>query len=260
MAARLLRPQHRFMNASSRPAPTLDAESLAWIARLCPQSSERAAAVEDLRALLLKASQFEVGRRRAALASLCGDERQELAQRCADDALLALLGKLDDFRGGSRFTTWAEKFALLEAAVTVRRLAWEGHVLPAVPEDLSWLGTTDSTGSEGVEMKRALQEAIEHQLTPHQREVLLSLTLNNVPVDVLAERLNTTRGALYETVHDARQALRVALAARGIDPNPPQAEATHGAADLEQPRTPSPGAGLALRLRSRWRAKTSALP
>ena len=53
-------------------------------------------------------------------------------------------------------------------------------------------------------------------LTTHQREVLVAVTLNDVPIDVLAERLNTTRGALYKTVHDARQKLRRVLAARGL--------------------------------------------
>ena len=53
-------------------------------------------------------------------------------------------------------------------------------------------------------------------LTPHQRDVLVALTLNDVPIDVLAERLGTTRGALYKTLHDARRNLRGHLAARGL--------------------------------------------
>ena len=254
------------MNPSGPPASVPDAGSLAWITRLSPQSSERAAAVDDLRALLLRASRFEVGRRRAALPSLDHDDREELAQRCADDALSAVLGKLDQFRGDSRFTTWANKFALLEAAIKVRRLAWEGHEIPVAPERLSWLVATDSMGPPPPGTTRlftALQEAIEHELTPHAREVLLSLTLNNVPVDVLAERLNTTRGALYETLHDARRQLRVTLAARGIDPNLPQAEpaaSTRVAVGLERTRTTSRRTRLAARIRSHWRAKNSALP
>jgi RNA polymerase sigma-70 factor (ECF subfamily) len=34
---------------------------------------------------------------------------------------------------------------------------------------------------------------------------------------VLAERLNTTRGALYKTLHDARRKLRGRLAADGFE-------------------------------------------
>ncbi len=54
-------------------------------------------------------------------------------------------------------------------------------------------------------------------LTPHQRRVLLAVVLDDVPIDVLAERLGTTRGALYKTIHDARARLRAALAQGGFD-------------------------------------------
>ena len=60
-------------------------------------------------------------------------------------------------------------------------------------------------------MLKAITDGIE-QLTPHQREVLVALAINGVPIDVLAERLDSTRGALYKTLHDARKALRAYLA------------------------------------------------
>jgi RNA polymerase sigma-70 factor (ECF subfamily) len=63
----------------------------------------------------------------------------------------------------------------------------------------------------------ALRTAIVEQLSVHQREVLVAITLNGVPIDVLAERLNSTRGALYKTLHDARRKLRKVLAAQGFD-------------------------------------------
>ncbi|MDF2776067.1 MAG: sigma-70 family polymerase sigma factor, partial [Geminicoccaceae bacterium] len=70
---------------------------------------------------------------------------------------------------------------------------------------------------EDAELLRAIVEAIGTTLTPHQREVFSALALNGVPIDVLAERLNTTRGALYKTLHDARRKLRAALADAGHD-------------------------------------------
>jgi len=39
-----------------------------------------------------------------------------------------------------------------------------------------------------------------------------------VPIDVLSERLDTSRGALYKTLHDARQKLRRALEERDAAP------------------------------------------
>ena len=52
------------------------------------------------------------------------------------------------------------------------------------------------------------QHAVRTELTPHQRDVFVALALNGVPIDVLAERLDSTRGALYKTLHDARRKLR----------------------------------------------------
>jgi RNA polymerase sigma-70 factor (ECF subfamily) len=63
------------------------------------------------------------------------------------------------------------------------------------------------------ERLRAVMAAIASELTPHQREVLTALVLAEIPIDVLAERLNTTRGALYKTLHDARVRLRRAVGA-----------------------------------------------
>ena len=197
----------------------LDLESQTWIDRLSPQSPHREAAIVALHAHLLKAARYEVARRRASYPHLRGDDFDDLAQQSADDALVCILGKLDDFRGDSRFTTWAYKFALFEAATKIRRRAWQGRELPLEPESWSLIaqaGATPHEDAETTELLIALQDAIRTQLSPHQREVLVAVTLNGVPIDVLADRLNTTRGALYKTVHDARHKLRRALSARGL--------------------------------------------
>jgi len=202
------------------PTP-LDAESRTWLLRLQPESRDREAAIEALHALLLKAARFEVGRRCAAHPHVRGNDFDDLAQQSADDALLAILGKLDDFRGDSRFTTWAYKFVLLEAAVKVRRRAWQGREVPLEPENWLAMADTRTAPHEDVETREllaALQHAIRRELSPHQREVLLAVTVGDVPIDVLAERLNTTRGALYKTIHDARRKLRSSLVARGLRP------------------------------------------
>ncbi|MFL5838391.1 MAG: RNA polymerase sigma factor, partial [Solirubrobacteraceae bacterium] len=186
----------------------LDAESKAWVDRLGPDSRDRDRAIAALHALLLKGARFEVNRRCAAFPQLRGDDQDDLAYQSADDALLAVLGKLDDFRGDSRFTTWAYKFALLEAAVRLRRLSWQGREVPLEPaawEAVAAERLSPHSGAETRELLTLLRRAIDEQLTPHQREVLVAVALRDVPIDVLAERLDTTRGALYKTLHDARQ-------------------------------------------------------
>jgi RNA polymerase sigma-70 factor (ECF subfamily) len=193
----------------------LDLESRRWVERLGADSPERDAAIESLHALLLAAARFEINRRRAAMPHLRGSDHDDLAHQSADDALVAILSKLADFRGDSRFTTWAYKFALLEAAVKLRRRAWQGREVPLEPERWALIaggGSTLQQGAERAELLAALREAMERDLTPHQRRILVAVALDGVPIDVLAERLGTTRGALYKTIHDARRRLRAALA------------------------------------------------
>ncbi len=170
--------------------------------------------------LLLKAARFEVHRRRTAFEHTHDSDREDLAQQSADDALMAVLNKLSDFRGESRFTTWAYKFALLEAAVKVRRRVWREREVQLEPEAWSAIADRMQTPHGDVETREIialLQQAIRDDLSHHQREVLVAITMNDVPIDVLAERLHTTRGALYKTLHDARRKLRAVLAARGMD-------------------------------------------
>ena len=199
----------------------LDPESRRWLDRLDADSGERAVAIDELHALLLRAARYEVGRRRRAFPHLRGDDHDDLAHQAANDALIAVLGKLEDFRGDSRFTTWVYKFALYEAAVKIRRRGWQGREVPLVdPEgwDVMPGEGAPERDAEQRELLDAVREAIATDLTAHQRDVLLAVTVHDVPIDVLAERLDTTRGALYKTIHDARRKLRAALAARGITP------------------------------------------
>jgi RNA polymerase sigma-70 factor (ECF subfamily) len=194
----------------------VDPESEAWIERLTPGSPDLEAGIEELHSLLLRGARFEVNRRRGTHPHLRGDDYDDLAQQSADDALLAVLRKLDDFRGESRFTTWAYKFALLEAAARLRSRAWQGREIPTEPADWGSFASCDSTAQEDLEMKdllAALREAIATDLSIHQREVLIAVALNDVPIDVLAARRGTSRGAIYKTMHDARHKLRAAIGA-----------------------------------------------
>ena len=190
--------------------PPLDADTRAWLRDLRAQGPVRDDAVARLHALLLRAARFETGRRRASHPHLRGD-LDDIAQEAADDALLAVLARLDDFRGLSRFTTWAYKFALYQASVKVRRRAWQGREVPV--EDEAWgvlasAAVGPGEAAEQSELLRAIRAGIAEALTPRQRSVLVALVLNEVPIDVLAERERTTRGALYKTLHDARRKLR----------------------------------------------------
>ena len=168
-------------------------------------------AIRELHELLLRAARFEVGRRRAALSHVRGEELDDIANQAADDALMAVLAKLDTYRGASRFTTWAYKFALLEAGVRLRRRAWQHREVVLEPDAWRALADRRQSAHDQLEQSQFLErlgQAIDTALTQHQRTVFVALALNEVPIDVLAERMATTRGALYKTLHDARKRLR----------------------------------------------------
>ena len=199
----------------------LDGESRDWLEALSDTGPTREAAVERLHALLLRAARFEVARRqRAGGISGGSGDLDDLAMHAADDALVAILSKLRTYRGDSRFTTWAYKFALLEAAVKVRRRPWHGREVPLEADGWERLlddrRATPDDQAEASELIDAIRDAIAEVLTPHQRAVLVAVTLNDVPIDVLAERRGTTRGAIYKTLHDARRKLRARLAQDGL--------------------------------------------
>ena len=201
------------------PAAPFDVESREWLRELRAEDGTRDAAIARLYALLLHAAHFEIARRRPTLPHLRGNELEDIANEAAADALMSVLRRLDDFRGACRFTTWAYKFALLEAAVKLRKRAWQGREIPLEPEGwdvFSSAAPGPAAASEQSELLTAVHEAIAEVLTPHQRSVLVGLAVNGVPIDVLAERLNTNRGALYKTLHDARRKLRKHLLERGF--------------------------------------------
>jgi RNA polymerase sigma-70 factor, ECF subfamily len=199
-------------------ALVLDEESAGWIRALQPHAAGRDAAVARLHALLLRATRSEALRRRPTLPARALDEIDHLCVEAASDALMAILAKLESYRGAARFTTWACKFAILETSSRLRRAAWRNRKVEI--DDSIWDRLPDSAppALQRIEQRQllaALRRAIDEQLTERQRFIFQSVTMDEVPTDVLAERLGTTRGAIYKTLHDARAKLRRALEESG---------------------------------------------
>jgi RNA polymerase sigma-70 factor, ECF subfamily len=185
-----------------------------WLAPLASSGAAHEQAVRELHALLLRASAFEVRRRARTLGLAPGAELDDIANQAADDALLTVLGRLDRFERRSRFTTWAYKFAIHTAGVAVRRHVWRNRdVALDSSESLERLSSLADDPAEAAERRELLARitAAIGDLTTHQREVLLALAVEGVPIDVLADRLSSNRNALYKTLHDARVRLRSLL-------------------------------------------------
>ncbi|MFL5495531.1 MAG: RNA polymerase sigma factor [Gemmatimonadales bacterium] len=196
----------------------LDPESAAWTADLSSAGPARDGATTRLRAMLLRVARAESARRRASLPALRPDEVEDLCQQAANDALMAILGKLPEFRGAARFTTWACKFVMFEISTKLRRAAWRDRAVET--DETVWATIPDRalqplSGMLEAELGAALQQAIGEALTPGQRQIFQAAVIDQVPIDVLAERLQRSRGAIYKMLHDARSKLRQALVAAG---------------------------------------------
>lgn len=204
----------------SRPIPRLelDEESRAWVRDLGSTGSAREEAVGRLHALLLRVARAEAARRRPLLPETIVSELDDICVQAASDALVAILRKLDEFEGAARFTTWACKFVILELSSRLRRRAWRGREIASDPT--TWERLTDAAPSaqQSLEYRQVLDvldRAVEEDLSERQRLVFSAAVLEEVPIDVVAERLGSTRGAVYKVVHDARSKLRGALVRAG---------------------------------------------
>jgi len=195
-----------------------DEESVTLLQDLLQPGMVRDAAITRLHALLLQVARAEAGRRRARLPDRVLEELDDLCMQAANDAVMNILRKLDEFRGTARFTTWACKFVIFEISTRLRRHAWRQHA--AGTDDEVWGRLADGTPSalrlvENQELAGALHRAVRDRLTEHQRAIFQAAAVDEVPIDALAERFGSTRGAIYKTLHDARRKLRDALADAG---------------------------------------------
>jgi RNA polymerase sigma-70 factor (ECF subfamily) len=167
---------------------------------------------------LLRIARGEVARRGPRL-RLTGPELDDLAYQAAADALVAITGKLGQFRGESRFTTWAYKFVILEVSAKIGRHFWRHPSVRLDAEDWDRLpdrfGFDPAREAEWRDLLAALHRAVDQELTARQRRVFVALVLNAVPLDTLVIELGTNRNAIYKTLFDARRKLRAALAANG---------------------------------------------
>jgi RNA polymerase sigma-70 factor (ECF subfamily) len=202
------------MAPGDRSASSLDPESRRWLEQLRDGANVREAALARLHEILHRVARAEAFRRGGSRPAGAAENLDHLALEAANDALAAIDRKLESFRGESRFTTWAYKFAVLEVSVRLRRRSWQGRRVEL--DDASWERLADraadaETAASQRQLLEAVRRAVATTLTEHQRHVFTAAVIGEVPIDVLADRLGVGRGAVYKTLHDARRKLRAAL-------------------------------------------------
>lgn len=197
------------------PPPRLpDAGSRTWWVRLHGADPVRDGAIAELHERLRREAWFHIRLRTRGMAEFPGSDVDDLALMAADDALLAVLRKLDDYRGESQFWTWARRFAQLEAPVSIRRRMGRDR-LASDPDEVFLSpdpGCSPEERAEIQELLRRVSDLIAGRLTKHQRTVLIAIAIDGVSPAVLAVELDTTPGAIYKTLHDARRKLTAQLA------------------------------------------------
>jgi RNA polymerase sigma-70 factor (ECF subfamily) len=207
------------LGADGRVPPEValaEVEPESWVEDLSIPGPRQDLAMSRLHQMMLRVARHQVARMRSTLAGVGSERLEEIANQAADEAMMAVLTKLHTFEGRSRFTTWAYKFAILQAATEVRRLAWLHREVELGDHLLLRERSPSPAGyAEAADLASAVRGAINVALTPHQRRITIALLIDDVPIDVLAERLGTNRNALYKTVHDARARLRAHLIASG---------------------------------------------
>jgi RNA polymerase sigma-70 factor (ECF subfamily) len=196
----------------------LDEDSAQWLADLGAPGQVGGHAIGRLHEMLLRVARAEL-RRRGGQHPVTGPELDDLAHQSADDAVVAITAKLGQFRGESRFTTWACKFVILEVSAKLGRHFWQRPAVPFDAEDWDRLpdrfGMRPDEHAQQRELIAAVRRAVEQELTERQRQVFVAIVVNGVPLEALVARLGSNRNAIYKTMFDARRKLRAALADNG---------------------------------------------
>jgi RNA polymerase sigma-70 factor, ECF subfamily len=202
----------------------LDDESRDWLRCLANDGQdgrsriERERCLAQLHGMLVRAARAEL-RRRSGTARIEGHEREDMAHQAADDAMLAIIRKLGEFRGESQFTTWAYKFVMLEVSAQLGR-RFRHHATVRIGDE-AWdripdrLGVDPARHAESAELAAALRTAVAGSLSERQRRVFVALIVEGVPLDALTAELGSTRNAIYKTMFDARRKIRAHLVAHG---------------------------------------------
>jgi RNA polymerase sigma-70 factor (ECF subfamily) len=186
-----------------------------WLAELRGPNPDEALA--DLYDLLVRGLRAALGGRADGVDANIGDFAQE--------ALIKIVSNLDSFRGESRFTTWAKKIAMNVALTELKRRRWSDVSLQDLLDRRTATGrgladpqlTPEQVAFQNMVLAK-LRRTIDEELTDRQREAVVAVILEGMPIAEVARRMGTNQNALYKLLHDARKKLKLRMEAAGLTP------------------------------------------
>lgn len=196
-----------------------------WLQSLKEPGEQQIEATEELRDYLMRAILVYLHKHRGDLANWSSSNIRHFAEDMAQEALLAIRQKLDTFRGDSKFTTWAYRFAINITAGELRRSRYRDLSLESVQEQetlfLNDVFRDTRNVGPGVAAERQafidlLSHIIREELTERQRLAILAVHFQGRSMQEVAEKMGINRNALYKLLHDARKRIKSQLQARYI--------------------------------------------
>ena len=194
-----------------------------WLADLRASGAAHEEAIHDLREVIRKGLPYALTRWLSSDSPLF----EPLVEEVTQETLLRVLDQLETFEGRSMFTTWVHKIAIRLALTELRRKRWRDASLEELTENedapppsglLADSHASPESSAERADMFARVRRILEEELTPKQREALVLLGLQDVPMDEAAKRMKTNRNALYKLLHDARLRLKKRLALEDLTP------------------------------------------
>jgi RNA polymerase sigma-70 factor (ECF subfamily) len=194
-----------------------------WLTDLQTNGATREAALSDLRVVIEKGLPYALSR------WLSPDDPLflPLIEEVTQETLLRVLDQLNTFEGRSMFTTWVHKIAIRIALTELRRKRWRDSSLNELEENedspapnglLADRSASPETSAERADIMQRVRRIIDEELTAKQRQALILLGLQDMPMEEAAARMKTNRNALYKLLHDARLRLKHRLVQEGLSP------------------------------------------
>jgi RNA polymerase sigma-70 factor (ECF subfamily) len=196
-----------------------------WLSELNTDGVKQAEAIADLWDLLKHGCRYTVNRHSSELDRFELQQIEQFVEDCAQDALMSILKHISEFRGDSKFTTWAYKFAINITLTAMRRESWKNISLDQLLEQKSENSLALSEDEPGNNpdlllhrkaIWEAIQSVIQNDLTEKQQQVIKLMVFDEVPMDLVCDHLGTNRNAVYKLLHDARRKLKQQIQAQGF--------------------------------------------